>query len=119
MGAWGVNISKPIDRWLFTVLCEKDHLSTNTRRNDYSDFIKNINKLLFGPFSINMIKMQTEQNIPSVHSPIINLPPELFAKFCAFLSPTDLLVLSQVCRTFFGYLCAPNSISTQQIWKKS
>ncbi|CAB4377935.1 unnamed protein product [Rhizophagus irregularis] len=50
---------------------------------------------------------------------IINLPPELFAKFCTFLSPADLLSLSQVCRKFRGYLCAPNSSTTQQIWKES
>src|SRR5688572_8707801 len=49
----------------------------------------------------------------------VNLPPELFAKFCSFLSPADLFTLSQVCRKFRGYLCAPNSFATQQIWKES
>jgi hypothetical protein len=50
---------------------------------------------------------------------ITNFPPELFAKFCIFLPPTDLFTLSQVCRKFRGYLCAPNSFSTQKIWKES
>ncbi|CAB4410888.1 unnamed protein product [Rhizophagus irregularis] len=47
------------------------------------------------------------------------IPPEIFAKFCTFLSPNDLFTLSQVCRKFRGYLYAPNSFSTQQIWKIS
>src|ERR1043166_4157883 len=50
---------------------------------------------------------------------IVKLPPELFSKFCSFLPPADLFTLSQVCRKFRGYLCAPNSFSTQQIWKRS
>ena len=54
--------------------------------------------------------MQYEQN---------TLPPELFTKICAYLSPLDLLTLSQVCRKFREYLCAPNSFNTQQIWKES
>ena len=52
-------------------------------------------------------------------APIVKLPPELFAKFCSFLPPADLFTLSQVCRKFREYLCAPNSFSTQQIWKRS
>jgi hypothetical protein len=52
-------------------------------------------------------------------SVITNLPPELFAKFCTFLSPADLFTLSRVCRKFRKYLCAPNSLSTQQIWRES
>ncbi|CAB4391032.1 hypothetical protein RhiirA5_394557 [Rhizophagus irregularis] len=63
--------------------------------------------------------MTPEQNISKVNSPIASLPPELFAKFCAYLPPADLFTLSQVCRKFHGYLCAPNSFSTQQIWKES
>ncbi|RIA99425.1 hypothetical protein C1645_869986 [Glomus cerebriforme] len=31
----------------------------------------------------------------------------------------DLFTLTQVCRKFRGYLCAPNSLATQQIWKES
>ncbi|GES92468.1 hypothetical protein GLOIN_2v1868710 [Rhizophagus clarus] len=50
---------------------------------------------------------------------IVEFPPELFIEFCIFLSPTDLFALSQVCRKFQEYLCAPNSFSTQQIWKES
>src|SRR6266496_2360068 len=50
---------------------------------------------------------------------VISLPSELFAEFCTFLPPADLLSLSQVCRKFRGYLCAPNSLTTQQIWKES
>ncbi|RIA86025.1 hypothetical protein C1645_741142 [Glomus cerebriforme] len=52
-------------------------------------------------------------------SPITNFPPELFAEICSFLPPSDLFNLSQVCRKFYGYLCDPNSFTTQQIWKKS
>ncbi|RIA99429.1 hypothetical protein C1645_730881 [Glomus cerebriforme] len=63
--------------------------------------------------------MTPEQDIPSVQSAITTLPPELFIKLCAFLPPADLFTLSQVCRKFHGYLCAPNSFSTQQIWKVS
>src|SRR6266536_2774533 len=59
------------------------------------------------------------QNIPAVHSPNTSLPPELFIKICTFLPPVDLFTLSQVCREFRGYLCAPNSLATQQIWKES
>ncbi|CAG8523898.1 4588_t:CDS:2 [Funneliformis caledonium] len=55
----------------------------------------------------------------TINSPIVNLPPELFAKFCSYLSPNDLFKLSKVCRKFYCYLSAPNSFSTQQIWKKS
>ncbi|CAG8747967.1 8272_t:CDS:2, partial [Funneliformis mosseae] len=54
-----------------------------------------------------------------VHSPITKLPPELFAEFCAYLSPNDLFILSKVCRKFYSYLSAPNSFTTQQIWKIS
>ena len=54
-----------------------------------------------------------------MYSSILSLPPELFAKFCTFLPPADLFSLSQVCRKFHGYLRAPNSFSTQQIWKES
>ena len=50
---------------------------------------------------------------------ITSLPPELFATFCTLLPPADLFTLSQVCRKFREYLCAPNSFSTQQIWKES
>ena len=58
--------------------------------------------------------------MPTIHSPNINLPPaEIFIEICSFLPPTDLFTLSQVCRKFRGYLCALNSFSTQQIWKKS
>jgi hypothetical protein len=52
-------------------------------------------------------------------SSIISFPPEIFAKFCTFLPPADLLSLSQVCHKFHGYLHAPKSFSTQQIWKTS
>ncbi|RIA99430.1 hypothetical protein C1645_857139 [Glomus cerebriforme] len=52
-------------------------------------------------------------------SPITNLPPEIFAEICAFLPPSDLFNLSQVCRKFHGYLCAPNSSTTRQIWRES
>ncbi|CAG8644395.1 6260_t:CDS:2, partial [Funneliformis mosseae] len=55
----------------------------------------------------------------TINSPIVNLPPELLAKFCSYLSPNDLFKLSKVCRKFYCYLSAPNSFSTQQIWKKS
>ncbi|CAG8665653.1 1766_t:CDS:2 [Funneliformis mosseae] len=57
--------------------------------------------------------------LPTIYSPITKLPPEIFAKICDNLSPENLLNLSKVCRKFDGYLCAPNSYSTQQIWKKS
>ncbi|GBB84633.1 hypothetical protein RclHR1_01120021 [Rhizophagus clarus] len=59
------------------------------------------------------------QEISTVHSPIINIPSELFIEICSFLSPHELLTLSQVCRKFRGCLCAPNSLVTQQIWKDS
>jgi len=59
------------------------------------------------------------RDIPAIHSSIVDLPPELFARFCTFLPPDDLFTLSQVCRKFRGYLRAPNSFSTQQIWKES
>ena len=52
-------------------------------------------------------------------SSVTGLPPEIFTKFCSFLSPTDLFTLSQVCRKFREFLCAPNSFSTQKIWKDS
>src|SRR5687768_15996287 len=69
--------------------------------------------------SINVNKMPSEQDIPVACSSIVNLPPEIFAIFCVFLPPVDLLTLTQVCRKFRGYLCASNSFSTQQIWKES
>ncbi|RIA99415.1 hypothetical protein C1645_811442 [Glomus cerebriforme] len=50
---------------------------------------------------------------------ITKFPPELFIKICTFLPPADLFTLSQVCRKFRGYLFAPNSLSTQQIWRES
>ena len=53
--------------------------------------------------------MQDDKDDPTSHSLIIN-------KFCSFL---PLFTLTQVCRKFRGYLCAPNSFSTQQIWKES
>ena len=59
------------------------------------------------------------QNISALHPPNTNLPPELFIEICSFLPPANLFTLSQVCREFRGYLCAPNSLATQQIWKKS
>ena len=46
-------------------------------------------------------------------------PPEKFTNVCYFLPPKDLFTLSQVCRKFREYLCAPNCFSTQQIWKVS
>ncbi|GBC04827.1 hypothetical protein RclHR1_00590013 [Rhizophagus clarus] len=55
----------------------------------------------------------------SISSSNINLPPEIFIEVCSFLPPADLITLSQVCREFRGYLCAPNSSTTQEIWKKS
>ena len=60
-----------------------------------------------------------QKNFVTETSLITRLPPELFAKFCTFLSPADLFTLSQVCRKFRGYLFAPNSFCTQQIWKES
>ncbi|GES83991.1 hypothetical protein GLOIN_2v1868709 [Rhizophagus clarus] len=57
--------------------------------------------------------------MPTVYSSIINLPPELFIEICSLLPPIDLFTLSQVCRKFYGYLRAPNSLITQQIWKES
>src|SRR2546421_2819778 len=60
------------------------------------------------------------QGIPAaVQSPNMKLFPELFIEICSFLPPADLFTLSQVCHKFRGYLCAPNSFSTQQIWKES
>ena len=47
------------------------------------------------------------------------LPPETFIKICSFLPPSDLLSLSQVCCQFHGYLHAPDSSATQQVWKES
>ncbi|UZO21587.1 uncharacterized protein OCT59_013974 [Rhizophagus irregularis] len=61
----------------------------------------------------------TMQDIPAVHSPITIIPLELFIEICSYLPPVDLFTFSQVCRKFRGYLCAPNSFATQQIWKKS
>ncbi|CAB4391039.1 unnamed protein product [Rhizophagus irregularis] len=49
----------------------------------------------------------------------MNFSPEIFIEICSFLPPGDLFTLSQVCRKFRGYLCAPNSFVTQQIWKES
>ncbi|CAB4411397.1 unnamed protein product [Rhizophagus irregularis] len=49
----------------------------------------------------------------------MNFSPEIFIEICSFLPPGDLFTLSQVCRKFRGYLCAPNSFATQQIWKES
>ena|ERR1700722_9361964 len=59
------------------------------------------------------------QDISAVRLLITNLPPELFIKLCILLPPADLCTLSQVCRKFRNYLCAPNSSTTQQIWKDS
>jgi hypothetical protein len=50
---------------------------------------------------------------------IANISPELFVVVCSFLPPDDLFTLSQVCRKFREYLFAPNSVTTQQIWKES
>ena len=58
-------------------------------------------------------------NPTAVRPSIVGLPPELFTKICSFLPPADLFTLSQVCHKFRGFLCAPNSFSTQQIWKES
>ncbi|RIA89832.1 hypothetical protein C1645_824228 [Glomus cerebriforme] len=55
----------------------------------------------------------------AVHLQYTNIPPELFTEICSFLPPADLFTLSQVCRKFHGYLRAPNSLATQQIWKES
>jgi hypothetical protein len=55
----------------------------------------------------------------TISSPNTNFPPEIFIEICSSLSPAELLTLSQVCRVFRGYLCAPNSMATQQIWRKS
>src|ERR1043165_7487916 len=49
----------------------------------------------------------------------VHFPPEIFTNICSFLPPKDLFTLSQVCRKFREYLCAPNCFSTQQIWKVS
>lgn len=49
----------------------------------------------------------------------MHFPPEIFTNICSFLPPKDLFTLSQVCREFRGYLCAPNCFSTQKIWKES
>ncbi|GBC02120.1 hypothetical protein RclHR1_04460010 [Rhizophagus clarus] len=51
--------------------------------------------------------------------PITNLPLELFIEICTLLPPSDLFVLSKVCRKFYSHLCAPSSPTTQQIWKES
>ena len=59
------------------------------------------------------------RNTPAIRLLIVNLPPEIFAEVCSFLPPADLFTLSQVCRKFREYLCAPNCFSTQQIWKES
>ncbi|CAI2183142.1 17030_t:CDS:2 [Funneliformis geosporum] len=55
----------------------------------------------------------------AIHSSITKFRPELFVEFCAYLTPSDLFILSKVCRQFYCYLSAPNSFSTQQIWKRS
>src|SRR5581483_7529357 len=59
------------------------------------------------------------EHISAIHPSFENVPIELFAIFCSFLTPTDLFTLSQTCRKFRGYLFAPNCSSTQQIWKES
>jgi hypothetical protein len=64
-----------------------------------------------------LIKMQEIRTVSYLS--INNIPPELFIEICSFLPSVDLFALSQVCRKFRGYLRAPNSFATQQIWKKS
>ena len=61
-------------------------------------------------------KINQMQETPVV---ITNASPELFIKICSYLPPADLFTLSKVCRKFRGYLFAPNSLATQQIWKES
>ncbi|CAI2180018.1 14805_t:CDS:2 [Funneliformis geosporum] len=63
-------------------------------------------------------KMSAKQAL-AIHSSITKFRPELFVEFCAYLTPSDLFILSKVCRQFYCYLSAPNSFSTQQIWKRS
>ncbi|RIA99474.1 hypothetical protein C1645_800665 [Glomus cerebriforme] len=68
-------------------------------------------------FKQNKIKNTTKFN--KCFSTFTTIPPELFSKICYFLSPSDLISLSQVCRKFRGFLCSPESFSTQEIWRNS
>ncbi|KAF0405434.1 pep-cterm sorting domain-containing protein [Gigaspora margarita] len=49
----------------------------------------------------------------------ITIPPEIFIKICEHLPPSDLLSLTGVCKRFRGFLCSPESLITQDIWRTS
>lgn len=55
----------------------------------------------------------------TTRSPLLVLPPETFLQICKSLSPADLLSLSTVCKTFYNDLCHNDSITIQEIWRKS
>ncbi|CAG8784443.1 10887_t:CDS:2 [Dentiscutata erythropus] len=56
----------------------------------------------------------------STNVPIaITIPPEIFIKICEHLPPPDLLSLTGVCKRFRGFLCSPESLITQDIWRTS
>ncbi|CAG8614855.1 21976_t:CDS:2 [Cetraspora pellucida] len=56
----------------------------------------------------------------STNVPIaITIPPEIFIKICEHLPPSDLLSLTGVCKRFRGFLCSPESLLTQDIWRTS
>ncbi|CAG8706863.1 3777_t:CDS:2, partial [Racocetra fulgida] len=56
----------------------------------------------------------------STNVPIaITIPPEIFIKICEHLPPFDLLSLTGVCKRFRGFLCSPESLITQDIWRTS
>lgn len=59
-------------------------------------------------------------SVPNHHIPVaVTIPPEIFIKICEHLPPSDLLVLTGVCRRFRGFLCSPESSITQDIWRTS
>ncbi|CAI2176386.1 1008_t:CDS:2 [Funneliformis geosporum] len=69
----------------------------------------------------------TQQNLQIVHPSILQdtsckitlLPSEILIQICSYLTPYELLLLSETCVRFKKFLDAPKSSTTQEIWKNS
>jgi len=51
--------------------------------------------------------------------PAMKLPCEVFTTICAYLPPSDLYSLTQVCEKWRNWLIAPSNNKTQFIWSSS
>src|SRR5688572_5291300 len=77
-----------------------------------------LNKIILPPLLQKIPSLLQGQDVITPCK-ITLLPSEILIQICSYLTPYELLLLSETCVKFKKFLDAPKSSTTQEIWKNS